>query len=66
MNTKQAAAYVGKSASTLTLDRKKRHLGIPFSKQTVGQGNVTYKREDLDAWKKAVIQSSTSNFKEPA
>ena len=64
LTTEQAANHLGLSASTLRLDRKKRHLGIPFFKKTVGRGNVHYLRSDLDAWSSAITQKSSKNLEE--
>lgn len=47
MNTKEAAAYLNISPSTLNNDRVTRLLGLPFSR--VGR-RVLYDRRELDAY----------------
>lgn len=64
LTTEQAANHLGLSASTLRLDRKKRHLGIPFFKKTVGRGNVHYLLADLDAWSSAITHKSRKNLEQ--
>lgn len=62
LTTAQAADFVKKSISTLRRDRKIRHLGIPFKKETVGNGRVFYLKADLVDWQQAIIETSTNNF----
>lgn len=47
MNTKDAAAYLNISPSTLNNDRVTRLLGLPFSR--VGR-RILYDRRELDAY----------------
>lgn len=60
LNRSEAAEFLGISVPTLDRDRKKRHLGIPYEQRTVGQTKVSYRRSELQQWKKSVTKNSTT------
>ncbi|TVM13536.1 DNA-binding protein [Oceanidesulfovibrio indonesiensis] len=58
LRTKEAATYIGISASVLNKDRVTKLIGIPFTR--VGR-TILYDREVLDAWLKAQGESSSED-----
>lgn len=58
LRTKEAATYIGISASVLNKDRVTKLIGIPFTR--VGR-TILYDREVLDAWLKAQSESSSED-----
>lgn len=65
LTPKEAAAYVGLSASTLA---KKRVTGLdsPPYVQSVPNGVVRYRVSDLDDWMEARVLRSTSDRTSPS
>lgn len=62
MNTKEAAEYLGFSASKLRRDQQLRHLGIKYSQKIIGRKEITYKQEDLDDWENSITKNSEKNL----
>lgn len=60
LNRYEAAKLLGISVPTLDRDRRKRHLGIPYEQRTVGQTKVSYRRSEIQKWKKSVTKKSNN------